>query len=73
MAETIAWLNLILLVGSMALTLLFYVLSVRPAALERKIGPRAYPRSARYRLVSGAMMFLEMAGYVVYYFYPLPV
>lgn len=73
MAHTIAWLNLVLLVGAMALTLVFYVLSVRPAALELKIGPGAYKRCARYRFVSGAMMLLETAGYVVYVFYPLPI
>ena len=73
MADTIAWLNLALLVGAMALTLLFYALSVRPAALERKIGPGAYRRCARYRLVASVMMFLEMAGYVIYFFYPLPI
>lgn len=72
MAQTIAWLNLGLLVGAMALTLLFYVLSVRPAALEQRIGPGAYRRCARYRLVAGAMMGLETVAYVIYFFYPLP-
>jgi protein-S-isoprenylcysteine O-methyltransferase Ste14 len=73
MAEPIAWLNLALLVGAMALTLVFYVLSVRPAALARRIGPGAYRRCARYRLVAGLLMFLEMAGYVLYFFFPLPI
>jgi protein-S-isoprenylcysteine O-methyltransferase Ste14 len=68
----IAWLNLVLLIGAMVLTLVFYVLSVRPAALAEEIGPGAYRRCARYRLVAGLMMGLETAGYVLYFFYPLP-
>jgi protein-S-isoprenylcysteine O-methyltransferase Ste14 len=73
MAYTIAWLNLVLLVGAMALTLVFYVLSVRPAALAKTLGPDAYRRCARYRLVAGLMMGLETAGYVLYFFFPLPI
>ncbi len=69
----IAWLNLVLLVAAMVLTLLFYVLSVRPAALARKIGPEAYRRCTRYRLFSGLMMGIETAAYVTYFFYPLPI
>jgi methanethiol S-methyltransferase len=69
----IAWLNLILLIVAMALTLVFYVRSVGPAALEQKIGPSAYEKCARYRFVSGVLMFVEMAGYGVYFFYPLPI
>lgn len=73
MANTIAWLNLALLVGAMALTLVFYVLSVQPAALAEKIGPAAYGRCGRYRMVAGLMMGLETVGYVLYFFYPLPI
>lgn len=73
MADTVAWLNLALLVAAMVLTLVFYVLSVRPAALAQKIGPGAYRRCARYRLVAGVMMGLGMAGYVLYFFFPLPI
>jgi protein-S-isoprenylcysteine O-methyltransferase Ste14 len=73
MADAIAWLNLALLVVAMGLTLIFYILSVRPAALEQKLGSGAYQRCARYRLVAGLMMGLETAGYVLYFFYPLPI
>lgn len=69
----VAWLNLVLLVVAMVLTLVFYVLSVRPAALAEKIGPAAYARCARYRLVAGLMMGVETAAYVLYFFYPLPI
>jgi steroid 5-alpha reductase family enzyme len=37
--DMIAWLNLMLLIVAMVLTLVFYVRSVGPAALEQKIGP----------------------------------
>lgn len=69
----IAWLNLILLIAALILTVAFYVRSVGPAALEQKIGPGAYEKCARYRLVSGALMFVEMVAYGVYFFHPLPI
>jgi protein-S-isoprenylcysteine O-methyltransferase Ste14 len=68
----IAWINFGLLVISTLLTLHFYVKSVGPAALEQKIGLRAYKLCARYRLLSGAFMTLATINYVVYFFYPLP-
>lgn len=68
----IAWLNVVCLVAATILTALFYVKSAGPAALEQRIGPAAYARCGRYRAVSMVFMFLGMANYVVYYFYPLP-
>ena len=68
----IAWLNVVCLVAATILTALFYVKSACPAALEQRIGPAAYARCGRYRAVSGVFMFVGMANYVVYYFYPLP-
>lgn len=68
----IAWLNAICLVLVTGLTLVFYVKSAGPAALEQKIGPAAYTRCGRYRAVAMVCMFVGMANYVVYYFYPLP-
>ncbi len=68
----IAWLNVVCLVAVTILTALFYVKSAGPAALEQRIGPAAYARCGRYRAVSAVFMFVGMANYVVYYFYPLP-
>jgi protein-S-isoprenylcysteine O-methyltransferase Ste14 len=68
----IAWINLAVLVLSTLLTLVFYVKSVGPAALERKIGPDAYRKCARYRLTASAFMTLASINYVVYFFFPLP-
>jgi protein-S-isoprenylcysteine O-methyltransferase Ste14 len=69
----IAWLNFLVLLAAMFLFAYFYVRSVGPAALEKKIGPSAYPLCARYRVVSMVLMTLAVINYVVYYFYPLPV
>jgi protein-S-isoprenylcysteine O-methyltransferase Ste14 len=68
----IAWINLAVLVLSTLLTFVFYVKSVGPAALEKKAGPDAYARCARYRLISSAFMTLASINYVLYLFFPLP-
>jgi len=69
----IAWINFGMLIGSGLLILYFYVKSVRPVALELEIGPTAYARCARYRLVSSIFMLVAAINYAVYYFYPLPI
>jgi protein-S-isoprenylcysteine O-methyltransferase Ste14 len=68
----IAWLNLIFLIVTAVLTLVYYVKSVGPAQLEKKIGEKAYKQCEQYRLVCSAFMFLHVGGYIVYYFYPVP-
>jgi protein-S-isoprenylcysteine O-methyltransferase Ste14 len=69
----IAWINLVLLIASTLLTLLFYVLSVRPAALEKKIGSAAYAHCTRYRIVASLLMTVAAVSYVLYFFFPLPI
>jgi len=69
----IAWLNLIVLIIATKLLLYFYVLSVSPVRLERRIGERAWRRCTIYRLMAGGFEFVIMANYVVYVFYPLPI
>ena len=69
----IAWINVAVMIVSTLLVLYFYVRSVGPAALEKKIGAAAYPMCARYRSISGIFMGLAGVNYVVYVFYPLPV
>ena len=68
----IAWINLAVLVLSTLLTLVFYVMSAGPAALEKRIGPDAYGRCACYRLISSAFMTIASINYVLYFFFPLP-
>ncbi len=67
-----AWINLLILLLTTALTLYYYVKSVGPAALEQKIGPLAYAKCTRYRTVSAIFMTLAGVNYVVYAFYPIP-
>jgi protein-S-isoprenylcysteine O-methyltransferase Ste14 len=67
----VAWLNLTALVTATLLTFIFYVKSVGPAALEKKIGEAAWTRCSRYRLLSGLFMGLATVCYVVYFFFPL--
>lgn len=68
----IAWLNFVGSIVSSVLFTAFYVMSVRPAALDREIGPSAYARSARYRLVASALMLVAAVSFVAYRWYPLP-
>ena len=51
----------------------FYIKSVSPAALEKKIGKAAYPRCGRYRIIASAFEIIIIINYIVYFFYPLPV
>ena len=67
----IAWINMAVLIISALLFLYFYVKSVSPAALEKKIGDIAYPRCKRYRQIAIVFEFITIVNYVVYYFYPL--
>jgi protein-S-isoprenylcysteine O-methyltransferase Ste14 len=69
----ISWINFIILVLSTIGVLYFYVISVGPAALEQKIGQIAYQRCARYRWITGSLMGVTTANYVIYTFYPLPI
>lgn len=66
------WINFATLLVSTVLTLVFYVRSVGPAALEQKIGPAAYARCTRDRAIAAVFMTLAGVNYVVYAFYPIP-
>jgi protein-S-isoprenylcysteine O-methyltransferase Ste14 len=68
----IPWINFVVLIVSSFLFTVYYVKSVRPAALEQAIGPTAYQRCATYRLISSVFMFVAAANYVLYYWFPLP-
>ena len=69
----IAWINFAVLIVSALLFLYFYVKSVSPAALERKIGEVAYTKCKQYRLIASGFEFVAIVNYVIYFFYPLPV
>jgi len=68
----IAYLNFAVLIVSSVLFTLFYVLSVSPAALEKRVGPSAYKRCAAYRIISSVFMTVAAINYLLYFWYPLP-
>ncbi len=71
--ELIPWINVGVLVLSTILMFYFYMQSARPAQLERKIGPTAYQKSGRYRIIASVFELVAIASYVVYSNYPLPI
>lgn len=68
----IAWINFFGLLVSSFLFTLYYVKSVSPAALEKRMGSEAYKACATYRMVSSVFMFVAMGNYILYFWYPLP-
>lgn len=51
----------------------FYIKSVGPAALEKKIGRIAYFKCGRYRIIASAFEIIVVISYIIYFFYPLQV
>jgi protein-S-isoprenylcysteine O-methyltransferase Ste14 len=72
MVVVIEWINILVLVVSTILFLYFYVKSVSPAQLEKKIGEIAYPKCKTYRFIAGSFEGITVINYVIYFFYPLP-
>lgn len=69
----ITYINFIVMLVSALLFSYFYVKSVGPAVLEKKIGKIAYSKCVRYRLIASIFEIITCINYVVYFFYPLPV
>lgn len=68
----IAWINITILIFSSLFFLYYYVKSVSPAALEKVIGPQAYAKCGRDRVIAIVFELITVASYVIYFFYPLP-
>jgi len=68
----ITWINFISLIIGGVLMTVFYLMSVRPAAMEKKMGERAYRRAGIYRIWASIFMFTLTANYILYRWYPLP-
>jgi protein-S-isoprenylcysteine O-methyltransferase Ste14 len=68
----IPWINFIVLITSSVLFTIFYVKSVSPVALERKIGLSAFRKCAAYRLVASYFMGVAVINYILYYWFPIP-
>jgi protein-S-isoprenylcysteine O-methyltransferase Ste14 len=69
----IPWINLTVMLISAFLFSYFYIKSVSPDALEKKIGKAAYPRCGIYRITASAFEIIIIIDYIVYFFCPLPV
>ncbi len=67
-----SWINFTSLLLSGALMCTFYLMSVRPAAMEQKMGLKAYKLSGIYRMICGLFMFTLVVNYFLYPRYPLP-
>jgi len=67
----ISWINFVVMIVSSVLFTLFYVKSVRPAALEKQIGRPAFQKCATYRLAASVFMMVAAVNYVLYYWFPL--
>jgi protein-S-isoprenylcysteine O-methyltransferase Ste14 len=68
-----AWLNFAVMVVCSAVFSILYVMSVHPARLQQTIGEKAYARCGAYRIGASIFMFVVLANYVIYRFYPLPI
>jgi protein-S-isoprenylcysteine O-methyltransferase Ste14 len=72
-AELIPWINFGVMVIATILMFYFYMLSAKPAQLEKKIGDVAYQKCGRYRIIASIFELIVIANYVIYSYYPLPV
>ncbi|UCE48089.1 MAG: isoprenylcysteine carboxylmethyltransferase family protein, partial [Phycisphaerales bacterium] len=63
----------LVLVLSSFLAARYYIKSVSPAQLERRIGGIAYQKCGKYRIFSCLFMVLLMGNYVACHFFPLPI
>jgi len=70
--EVLSWINFGILIVSSFLFTFFYVKSVGPAALEKRIGASAYRMCSTYRLIASVFMVVVAVNYVLYYWFPLP-
>jgi protein-S-isoprenylcysteine O-methyltransferase Ste14 len=68
----IPWINLAILIVSSFLFTIFYVKSVSPAALEKRIGDSAYNKCIAYRMIASIFMMVAAITYVLYYWFPIP-
>ena len=68
----IAILNFLILLISSILFTIYYIQSVRPVALSKTMGEKAFQRSATYRVISSVFMTIAGINYILYYWYPLP-
>ncbi len=71
MIDVIPFITILIFIVSAILSLYYYVKSVRPVALEKKIGKKAWGMCKIYRQISGFFMFVNFFCYIAYFLYPL--
>lgn len=67
-----AWINVYILVLSFFLTSYCYLRSAAPFAYTKLRGKPSYEYARNWRIIASLFMFISMANYVLYYFFPLP-
>ena len=61
------------MISSSFLLTIFYIKSVQPAALEKKMGGIAFKKCYHYRIVASSFMVIILINQIVYFYYPLPI
>ena len=69
----IAWTNFVILIMATLGMHILYLMGVRSAELEARIGEAAYARCGIYRQVSSIFMGVITVNYILYHWHPLPV
>ncbi len=69
----IEWINVLILIISTMLMAIFYIKSVGPAKLEKRIGESAYKRCGNYRIIASFFELITVVNFILYFFFPLPI
>ncbi len=69
----IGWINFLILVISTVLMAFFYIKSIGPAKLEKKIGEIAYIKCGNYRIIASFFELITVVNFILYFFFPLPI
>ena len=67
----IAWINIAIMITSGFIFLYYYVKSVSPTALEKRIGEISYKKCTFCKKISGGFIAIPLINYIIYFFYPL--
>jgi protein-S-isoprenylcysteine O-methyltransferase Ste14 len=69
----IEWINIALLVIATFGMTYYYIKSVSPAKLEKKIGEIAYKKCGNYRIIASIFESITIINFVLYFYLPLPI
>ncbi len=69
----IEWINFLILIISTILMAFFYIKSVGPAKLEKRIDESAYKRCGKYRIIASFFELITVVNFILYFFFPLPI